>query len=481
MRPKPTLFHLMFGDQAENARKLASERLLRWSQAFEAWLENRGQVSQRGRGNALRSWSDFLQVRRKPPWEMEESDVLAYVAWLEQEKYREGTISRRVQILSSFYVYAAQNLKEDEAVQDPTSGVDRSSMLARRAVYLSGEEVQALLMAVERKESTLGKRDYALILTRLLTGLRCNELFQLRWRDLRVDWANREAWVRRGRQDREAAELPMEAAEAIWDCLRAAGRLETIQAEDFIFTPLRSYLGKGKLDHAEDWNCSKPMGRHLFNLRLQTYAARAGLDQAQVNLQVLHNTALRLRIEAGDTTAEIRRFFDYTSTGHTCALIRRIHQPGRQPLWKGGLGGGEAVMRGRGEGGRGRWGEAEMERAGEAEMGREGEAGSGGEGENLYGRVLPQSELSQAGKERMDDEISALRVVMMRTLQHALNSAEVKDQLRLLEAFSNAASRLSTLLKTQRELDGGADLFEQTLQSLSQEILVEQGWPEAPP
>lgn len=114
-------------------------------------------------------------------------------------------------------------------------------------------------------------------------------------------------------------------------------------------------------------------------------------------------------------------------------------------------------------------------------MGREGEAGSGGEGENLYGRVLPQSELSQAGKERMDDEISALRVVMMRTLQHALNSAEVKDQLRLLEAFSNAASRLSTLLKTQRELDGGADLFEQTLQSLSQEILVEQGWPEAPP
>ena len=85
----------------------------------------------------------------------------------------------------------------------------------------------------------------------------------------------------------------------------------------------------------------------------------------------------------------------------------------------------------------------------------------------------------QNRQEGIDDEIDALRVVMMRTLQRATNVEDAKDQMRLLEVFSTAAQRLSQMLKTQRDLDGGQSELESLIQSISQDILSEHGWPEA--
>jgi integrase len=64
-----------------------------------------------------------------------------------------------------------------------------------RADYLSAEEALALLEAIDREMSVLGKRDYALILGRLTCGLATDELMDLKWGDRRFSWrGNSTAW-----------------------------------------------------------------------------------------------------------------------------------------------------------------------------------------------------------------------------------------------------------------------------------------------
>ena len=83
------------------------------------------------------------------------------------------------------------------------------------ANYLSLEEMQALLKAIDRETAVLGKRDYAWILAHLTSGLRGDELNCLRWRDLEVDERSMQARARRLNPERPNAPVPMEVVEAI--------------------------------------------------------------------------------------------------------------------------------------------------------------------------------------------------------------------------------------------------------------------------
>lgn len=125
LRQRNSIFRMLFGEQAETARKLAPERLLRWSDCFDRWVEHRTEVSQEAGRMAVRAWDELLTLLHKPPWEIEEGDVLAYTGWLKTKSAGPFKITRRVRALAMFYQWAEKEL--GEGVKDPTLGIERST------------------------------------------------------------------------------------------------------------------------------------------------------------------------------------------------------------------------------------------------------------------------------------------------------------------------------------------------------------------
>ena len=496
------MFELLFGEQAEAARKIAPERLLRWDAAFERWVAASRQTNRptnRYReGGRLLAWEEFLSLLRKPPWEAQKSDVRLYMDWLTERNITPATITQRLERLSSFYRFAHAELGEDEPLFDPTAGIKRPYHWWRmEANYLSLEEMQALLKAIDRETAVLGKRDYAWILAHLTSGLRGDELNCLRWRDLEVDERSMQARARRLNPERPNAPVPMEVVEAIRDYLKAAGRLETMQAEMFIFAPACNICSPAMLGRAEDWDPYRPISHKIMLLHLKRYASWAGLDDKRIDVNTLRNTAIMLRVEAGEGAADIGDFFGLATTQYANTVINRLVRSVKRPLWRGrrppagkpgiGMAPGEVTEEPADD---------PIDPAIPANAEEQTIQGSTALHQRplypaqkqpalkhgLYARALPESEMALARQNRqegIDDEIDALRVVMMRTLQRATNVEDAKDQMRLLEVFSTAAQRLSQMLKTQRDLDGGQSELESLIQSISQDILSEHGWPEA--
>ena len=96
----------------------------------------------------------------------------------------------------------------------------RGSRLARRRVarsrerrsaradrYLDADEIKALLAAPDRS-TWLGRRDHALLLTAIQTGLRVSELTALRNRDIRLSTGAHARVTGKGRKDRCAMLTP---------------------------------------------------------------------------------------------------------------------------------------------------------------------------------------------------------------------------------------------------------------------------------
>jgi hypothetical protein len=74
-----------------------NERLLRWEEAFEAWMEERQtQVTPTTAESSHIAWREFLAVTGKPPWEATAADVEAYIQALQKRKLRPATVKNRL-------------------------------------------------------------------------------------------------------------------------------------------------------------------------------------------------------------------------------------------------------------------------------------------------------------------------------------------------------------------------------------------------
>lgn len=77
---------------------------------------------------------------------------------------------------------------------------------------------------------------------------------ELRWGD----------WETRRLRAQLRLQVPAEVGEAIRDYLQAAGRLEGIKDEAYVFAPLRHPLLSESQDRAEDWDGGRPLStNHL--------------------------------------------------------------------------------------------------------------------------------------------------------------------------------------------------------------------------
>lgn len=173
----------------EDANVALRHALRLWAGASTAPSTERREELQ---GHKQKVVSSFFAFAGKPPGDISALDVAAWRDWLAQKKpdglgLRANTVYARVCFLSSFFEWA---------MKEPTLRGRISSNPARLALpkapkpyqtesvkAWTDKQLQAIVEAVRAKAAVgeiVGKRDYALLLIYLATGMRRQEVIGLR-------------------------------------------------------------------------------------------------------------------------------------------------------------------------------------------------------------------------------------------------------------------------------------------------------------
>lgn len=258
--------------------------------------------------------ASFFAYARKHPAQVSAADVQGWRAELEGKGYKPATVYARISRLSSFYEWV---------MRDPTLGEQLRSNPARLArpkcprAYqtestkaLDDEEINQLVRAVAAKarEDVVGKRDYALLLLFVTTGMRRNEIISLRGSDveLKSDHLILRARVKGGDYiGREIGDPAVRAA--LLEYLAACGRANVFGSERALWTR-----------HDRAGRAGAPLTSHAFAKNLKRYAQLAGLEHVHIH-QTRHTYARIVAEETGSLTET------QDALGHRNLVTTRIY------------------------------------------------------------------------------------------------------------------------------------------------------------
>jgi integrase/recombinase XerC/integrase/recombinase XerD len=158
---------------------------------------------------------------------------------------------------------------------------------------LTEEELDNLVSVVGRKAQSgdlVGKRDYAILLLFMATGMRRNEIISLRGRDIKIDetliLTNR---VKGGSYIGREVSDPL-VKDALFDYLRAAQRLSVLKTDGPLWTR-----------HDRAGRPGAPLSSHCYVKNLKRYARGAGIENFHMH-QTRHTFARIVAEETGSIT-----------------------------------------------------------------------------------------------------------------------------------------------------------------------------------
>ena len=260
----------------------------------------------------------FFQHTGKLPKEVEPGDVQQWLRELEGKGISPGTTYQHACLLSSFYSWA---------IRDPEIGQHLRGNPARLArpkapkpyqtesvKALSDEEVQALVKAVQRRalEGDLaGKRDYALLLMYLATGLRRSEAISLRGKDVHLDKTLILAYRAKGGDYRSREVRESQVKEALLDYLSAAGRMHALKTDAPLWTR-----------HDRAGQPGEALSSHCFVKNMKKYANEAGVKDFHLH-RTRHTFARIVSEFTGDITAT-QNALDHQNRSTTRVYVQRI-------------------------------------------------------------------------------------------------------------------------------------------------------------
>jgi integrase len=291
--------------------------------ALSVWADSTTRQTSLRRGDLLRdkmaAVSAFFAFIGKHPADMTPVDVRAWRSSLEAQGLKPTTVYARLSRLSSFYEWVISDARLGEAVKSNPVRIARPK--APRAYQtesvssLTDEQVRKLVSVVRAKAeggSVIAKRDYALLLFYLVTGMRRSEVINLRGRDLE----EREGvLILRGRVkgsdyvEREVRDPSARAA--LRDYLEAAGRLKALKTDSPLWTR-----------HDRAGKPGAALTSHAFARNLKLYGREVGLENVHVH-QTRHTYARMVAEETG-SIIETQDALGHRHASTTRVYVQRI-------------------------------------------------------------------------------------------------------------------------------------------------------------
>lgn len=286
--------------------------------ALKLWAESATAPSTERRaeikGYKRKAVSSFFSFTDKSPSEVSPLDVEAWRKSLEEAGLKPNTIYARVCFLSSFFEWAMRDPALREHIRNNPA---RLALPKAPKAYQTesvkawtDDELRAIIEAVRSKAAAgeiVGKRDYALLLFYLVTGMRRQEVIGLRGGDIKIDeFITLTGKVKGGDYvGREVRNVLLK--DAIMDYLSACGRTEVLRTDSPLWTR-----------HDRAGRPGAALTSHAFVKNLKRYARQAGMEDVHLH-QTRHSFARIVAEETGSITDT------QDALGHRNAATTRVY------------------------------------------------------------------------------------------------------------------------------------------------------------
>ena len=249
-----------------------------------------------------------------------------FIAWrqsLEGRGLSTPTIRRKLSALSSLFSHLCDS---NTVTHNPVLGVKRprSETTEGKTPAIGDGQARALLNAPPA-DTLKGKRDRAILATFLFHGLRCDELCQLRVKDLHL--RRGVLHLRVHGKGSKIRFIPAHAAalEKISDYLEKAGHAD--DQNGYLFRPERNPTGKGRLD-------GRLSSGAIYARVVKHYARAAGVDMPGFCTHSLRATAATNALDHEADIAKVQEWLGHANIATTRLYDRRRTRPEDSPTFK---------------------------------------------------------------------------------------------------------------------------------------------------
>src|SRR5262245_15740926 len=263
--------------------------------------------------------ADFFAFTRKSAVEVRPEDVKAWQKAMEEQGLKGTTIYSRVCHLSSFYAWAMRETALSEVIRfNPVTLAHPKApkpYQTRSVKSRSDAELLSLLTVVKNRAgagSLAGKRDYALLLFYLATGMRRAEVISLRGGDLDIEDETMIVASRVKGGDYQGREVgDSSVREVLLDYLRTSRRLSVLKNDGPLWTR-----------HDRAGRPGAALSSHSFVENLKRYAREAGIGD--IHLHQLRHSYARILGDLKSSLSEIQEALGHRHQSTTRIYVQRI-------------------------------------------------------------------------------------------------------------------------------------------------------------
>lgn len=262
--------------------------------------------------------ADFFAFCKKTPLEVTVADVKAYRDELETRDLASATLYAMLSRISSFYKWLGQLEEFKGKITNPVAAARPRApkpYQSQSTKSLSDNDVRKLvdvLRAHAESDGTVGKRDFAMFITYLLTGLRRTEVSRLRWENVNLNGYAPTITFRAKGGAILTREIDERIQEAILDYLETAGRLKSMREDSPLWT---------SHDRA-NVNPNQPLTSHAFAKNLKRYAKEAGLSH--INIHQTRHTYARIVADQTGSIVETQDALGHANAATTRVYVQRV-------------------------------------------------------------------------------------------------------------------------------------------------------------
>ena len=222
-------------------------------------------------------------------------DLHSYIAYRDSERENNSTTrARKISSLRGLYKYLVNVSKEIN--NNPTLELDTPKIKKRNPVYLTLNESIKLLETVnENKNNVLKKRDFAIILTFLTTGVRLSELASMNINSVKD---NQFSVVGKGNKER-IVYMTESCKYAIEDYISIRPKVD--EKEQALFLSTRK----------------QRMSNRAIQHMIEKYLNMAGFDTSVYSTHKLRHTAATLMYKEGVDIRTLQKILGHTSVATT--------------------------------------------------------------------------------------------------------------------------------------------------------------------